>query len=132
MAFEITGKLFLKEETNVISDRFKKREFVVLKEENNGGSIFTEYIKFQLTQDKCALIDNVQLQDDIKVSFNIKGTKWEKNGNVSYFNNLDAWRIEKASAETATASSTAKQSVPSFNSASDSTFGGDEDGDLPF
>ena len=128
MAFEITGKLFLKEETNIISDRFKKREFVVLKEENNGGSIFTEYIKFQLTQDKCSLIDSAQLQDDIKVSFNIKGTKWEKNGNVSYFNNLDAWRIEKVSADSAEPS----QSAPSFSAAADTSFGSDDDGDLPF
>ena len=31
----------------------------------------------------------------IKVSFNIKGNKWEKDGKISYFNNLDAWKFEK-------------------------------------
>ncbi len=129
MAFELSGKLFLKEETNVISDKFKKREFVVLKEENNGGSIFTEYIKFQLVQDKCNLLDNVQLQDEVKVSFNIKGVKWEKNGNVSYFNNLDAWRIEQLSA--GAASSTSSNEVPAFNGAS-ASFDADDNGDLPF
>ncbi len=129
MAFELSGKLFLKEETNVISDKFKKREFVVLKEENNGGSIFTEYIKFQLVQDKCNLLDNVQLQDEVKVSFNIKGVKWEKNGNVSYFNNLDAWRIEQLSSSAA--SSTTSNEVPSFNGAS-ASFDADDNGDLPF
>ena len=129
MAFELTGKLFIKEDTNVISDRFKKREFVVLKEENNGGSIFTDYIKFQLTQDKCNLIDNMQLQDDIKVSFNLRGTKWEKNGNVSYFTNLDAWRIEKVGAESANGGGT---EVPAFNGADAPAFGADDDGDLPF
>jgi hypothetical protein len=129
MAFELSGKLFLKEETNVISDKFKKREFVVLKEENNAGSIFTEYIKFQLVQDKCSLLDNVQLQDEVKVSFNIKGVKWEKNGNVSYFNNLDAWRIEQLSA--GAASSTSSNEVPAFNGAS-ASFDADDNGDLPF
>ena len=129
MAFELSGKLFLKEETNVISDKFKKREFVVLKEENNGGSIFTEYIKFQLVQDKCNLLDNVQLQDEVKVSFNIKGVKCEKNGNVSYFNNLDAWRIEQLSA--GAASSTSSNEVPAFNGAS-ASFDADDNGDLPF
>lgn len=131
MAFELTGKLFLKEETTVISDRFKKREFVVLKEENNGGSIFTDYIKFQLTQDKCNLIDDVQLQDDIKVSFNLRGTKWEKNGNVNYFTNLDAWRIEKAGAGSA-AAAPSNSEVPSFSSSSSASFSADDDSDLPF
>ena len=31
--------------------------------------------------------------------FNIKGTKWEKDGKVSYFTNLDAWRVEAVSAQ---------------------------------
>ena len=95
MAFEVTGKLIVKEETNVVSDRFKKREFVILKEENNGGMVFTDYIKFQLIQDKCDLINDVQLEDNLKVSFNLRGNKWEKNGSTSYFTNLDAWRVEK-------------------------------------
>jgi hypothetical protein len=28
------------------------------------------------------------------VHFNLKGRKWEKDGNTMYFNMLDAWRIE--------------------------------------
>jgi uncharacterized protein DUF3127 len=32
----------------------------------------------------------------LKVSFNIKGRKWEKDGKVAYFTNLEAWRIESA------------------------------------
>jgi Domain of unknown function (DUF3127) len=126
MAFEISGKLFLKEDTVVVSDRFKKREFVVLKEENNAGSIFTDYIKFQLTQDRCNLIDDVQVQDDVKVSFNVRGTKWEKNGNTSYFNNLDAWRIEKSTVSSNSTSAGAPEfagSTPSFS---------DNKEDLPF
>ena len=27
--------------------------------------------------------------------FNIKGSKWEKDGKVNYITNLDAWRIEQ-------------------------------------
>jgi len=29
------------------------------------------------------------------VYFNIKGSKWEKNGVTNYITNLDAWRIEQ-------------------------------------
>lgn len=97
MSFELAGKLIVKGDTQQISERFKKREFVLEKEENNGGNVFTDTIKFQLVQDKCDLLDNIKMDDQIKVSFNIRGNKWEKNGTVSYFVNLDAWRIEKLS-----------------------------------
>ena len=95
MSFEITGKLLEKYSTIQVSDRFKKREFVIESKETGNGMEFKDYIKFQLTQDKCNLIDSIQLNDEIKVSFNIRGNKWEKEGKVNYFTNLDAWRIEK-------------------------------------
>jgi hypothetical protein len=99
MSFEISGKLIEKFDTVKVSDRFKKREFVIEKTESNGGMEFTDHIKFQLTQDRCNLIDALNLNDDIKVHFNIRGNKWEKDGKVSYFTNLDAWRIEKVNSQ---------------------------------
>ena len=96
MSFELTGKLIEKLDIQQITDSFHKREFVVEKTENANGRDFVETIKFQLTQDRCDLIEKFQLNTDIKVQFNIKGRKWEKNGNVSYFTNLEAWRIESA------------------------------------
>jgi len=95
MSFEITGKLVEKFNTIQVSDRFKKREFVIESKESNNGMDFKDFIKFQLTQDKCNLIDSLQPNDEIKVSFNIRGNKWEKEGKTNYFTNLDAWRIEK-------------------------------------
>jgi hypothetical protein len=68
---------------------------VIEKTENQGGMEFTDHIKFQLTQDRCNLLDNLNLQDEIRVSFNIRGRKWVKDSSVSYFTNLEAWRIEK-------------------------------------
>jgi single-strand DNA-binding protein len=97
MSFEITGKLIEKFDTVEISSKFKKREFVIETKDNSNGFEFTENIKFQLTQDKCSLIENIRQDSNIKVSFNIRGRKWEKEGNVSYFTNLEAWRIEDLS-----------------------------------
>lgn len=96
MAFEITGKLVEKYEIQNVSDKFKKREFVI-EFRDNPNSSFTEFLKFQLTQDRCNLIDNYQLGQDIKIWFNLRGRKWEKDGNVSYFTNLEAWKMEAAS-----------------------------------
>ena len=97
MSYELEGKLFVKEDTTVISDKFRKRDAVILKETNNAGQVFTDHVKFQFTQDKCDLLDAYNVGDEVKISFNIRGNKWEKNDKTSYFNNLDAWRIEKVS-----------------------------------
>jgi hypothetical protein len=98
MSFEINGKLVEKFETQNVTASFRKREFVIEKTESTGGREFTEVIKFQLSQDRCDLIDPYQLNEEIKIHFNIKGRKWEKDGRVSYFTNLEAWRIEKVAA----------------------------------
>ena len=84
MNFEIEGKLILKEDEQAISASFKKREFVI-EVVNERNSDWNDFIKFQLTQYRCDLIDKYNANDQIKVSFNIRGRKWEKNGQVSYF-----------------------------------------------
>ena len=100
MNFELQGTLIVKNDTQVISDRFKKREFVIEKKETSpNGFEFVDTIKFQLVQDKVDLIDNFQLGQNINVHFNIKGNKWEKGGQVNYFVNLDAWKVEEAGSQ---------------------------------
>lgn len=96
MSYEITGKLIQVNDTQQVNDRFKKREFVLEITDEVNGNIYTNYAKLQLVQNKCEIIDKFNIDDNIKVSFNIKGNKWERDGNVNYITNLDAWRIENA------------------------------------
>ena len=100
MAFEITGKVIDISPVNQVSEKFRKREFVVEKKETGSTAVFVDYIKFQLLQDKCDLINESFMNEEIKIWFNVKGNKWERDGKVSYFTNLDAWKIEKASSST--------------------------------
>lgn len=111
MSFELTGKLVAINETQQVSERFKKREFVLEIAEEINGNVYTNYAKMQLVQNKCEIIDNFKIGDTVKVSFNIKGNKWERDGNVNYITNLDAWRVENAQqgAQGATAASPAYQ-----------------------
>ena len=95
MSYELTGKLIAKNETIQRTETFKVREFAVEKTDEINGRTITNYVKFQCVQDKTDIIDKVNVGDDIKVYFNIKGTKWEKDGKINYFTNLDAWRIEQ-------------------------------------
>src|SRR6476659_3728843 len=95
MSYELTGKLVAKYDIVQRTETFKTREFAVEKTDDIGGRTVTNYVKFQSVQDKTSIIDKVNIGDEIKVSFNIKGSKWEKDGKVNYITNLDAWRIEQ-------------------------------------
>lgn len=126
MAFEITGKVIDIAPVNQVSDKFKKREFVIEKKETGGAAVFIDYIKFQLVQDKCDLINESFLNEEIKIWFNLKGNKWERDGKVNYFTNLDAWKIEKIS------SSGSNQEGQTGNTIDDIPPEIDELSDLPF
>ena len=96
MSLEVTGKLLAKYDTQQVSERFKKREFVLELAEEINGNVYTNFAKMQLVQNKCDLLDRFNEGDQVKVSFNIKGNRWERDGKVNYITNLDAWRIEAA------------------------------------
>ncbi|MCJ7448844.1 MAG: DUF3127 domain-containing protein [Bacteroidales bacterium] len=126
MAFEITGKIIDISPVNQVSDKFKKREFVIEKKEAGGAAVFIDYIKFQLIQDKCDLINESFLNEEVKIWFNLKGNKWERDGKINYFTNLDAWKIEKTSSPDRvqnTGTTTTLEDQPPEN---------DELSDLPF
>jgi hypothetical protein len=86
MSFEIEGKLHKKFDTEQKTQTFQAREFVIETVDGN----YTQYVKFQLTQDRCQLIDQYQEGDNIKVHFDLRGREWQG----KYFTNLNAWRLE--------------------------------------
>ncbi|HLN21973.1 MAG TPA: DUF3127 domain-containing protein [Bacteroidales bacterium] len=98
MAFDINGKVIDISPLTQVSDKFRKREFVIEKKESGQSGLFIDYIKFQLTQDRCDIINESFMNEEVKVTFNIKGNRWERDGKVSYFTNLDAWKIERVNA----------------------------------
>jgi hypothetical protein len=97
MALEITGRLYEKYDVQQISQTFSKREFVLeISEQAANGMTYTNYAAFQLVNAQTSLIDNFQLGDMVTVNFNIRGNKWEKDGQVRYITNLNAWRVQAA------------------------------------
>jgi len=99
MSLEVTGKLHEIFPTQQIKETFSKREFVIeISDESPSGMVFTNYASFQLVNNNTSVIDQFQLGEDIKVSFNIRGNRWEKDGQTRYITNLNAWRVERANA----------------------------------
>lgn len=94
MSFEITGVLHAILPTVQRSESFKTRDFVVLQSDNINGRKTTVYVKFSATQDRTGIVDRFKEGQKVKVYWNLRGSRWEKNGNVNYITTLDAWRIE--------------------------------------
>jgi len=87
VSFEVEGKLHRKFDTEQKTDSFRAREFVL---EIEGQ--YPQLVKFQLTQDRCDLIDAYDDGNQLKVHFDLRGREW----NDKFFTNLNAWRIEPA------------------------------------
>lgn len=94
MSYELTGRLVARFDIVQRTETFKTREFVIEKTEDIGGRTVTNYVKFQCVQDKTAMPDRFNIGDEVKVLFNLKGSKWTKDGKDNYITNLDAWRME--------------------------------------
>lgn len=93
--FKLQGTIKVVNPTVQVSEKFSKREFVL----TDSSSMYPQDILFQLTQDKCALLDGIQVNDQIEVSFNLRGREWTNpQGEVKYFNSLEAWRLDKVGA----------------------------------
>ena len=90
--FKLTGTVKVIKDTVQVTEKFAKREFVI----NDASSMYPQDILFQSVQDKCSMLDGYTEGDNVEVSFNLRGREWTSpQGEVKYFNTLDAWRIEK-------------------------------------
>jgi hypothetical protein len=115
---DITGTLKVINDTKQVSDRFKSREFVL----TDNSSQYPQHISFQLTQDKCDLLNGKAIGTEVKVHFNLRGREWNSpTGETKYFNSLEAWRLEFGVVDT---DKDGSKSVSQFQQADDS--------DLPF
>ena len=95
MEYQITGKVAEVYPINRVNERFRKREFVIEHKDSSSGQAYVDFIKFQLIQEKCELIDESWLRQDVTVTFNIKGNRWEKNGIANYITNLNALSVSR-------------------------------------
>lgn len=123
--YSLSGLVKVKKETEKITDTFSKREFVVTDATGN----YPQDILFQLTQDRVNLIDDINENDIVNVTFNIRGREWTSpKGEVKYFVSLDAWRVEKST----TGGAPTPQNIAPKSAESAETLTDESDDDLPF
>ena len=123
MSFEITGKLVKKYETETKGESFRVRDFVISTQDGQ----YENFVKFQTTQDRTSIIDDMKEGDEIKVHFDLRGRQWQD----KYFTNLNAWRVEAATAGSAPTPSGSSDAPNDFPTASNEP-AIEADDDLPF
>ena len=113
----LKGTIKLVKPTQKISASFEKREFVIETVEDK----YPQLVQFELTQDKCSLLDASYEGKAVEVFFNVRGREW----NDKYFVNLQAWRVvvDGPSAAPSSPVATTNKQVEAMDNSTD---------DLPF
>ena len=85
---EVLGKIIKIGETEIVGSAgtFKKRQLVVESDEQ-----FKQTIPIDFVQDKTSILDNFLINENVKVSVNIRGNEY----GGKYYVSLNGWRIEK-------------------------------------
>ena len=88
---EIQGriKVIFASET-VGQNGFQKRDLVITTEEQYPNDIL-----IQFTQQRCDLLNNLKVGQNVRVHFNLRCREWtNQQGEVKYFNTIEGWKIE--------------------------------------
>ena len=94
--YEVEGTVKKVFDLMTFNSGFTKREFVVTTDEK-----YPQDIKLECVKDKCSMLDDLNENDRVKVSFNLRGNEY----NEKFYVNLQAWRIEKGAGAAAPADS---------------------------
>lgn len=88
---EIQGRIKTIFATETVGQNgFQKRDVVI----TTDGQ-YPQDIIIQFAQGNCALLDNLQIGQIVKVHFNLQGREWTSpQGEVKYFNTVVGWKIE--------------------------------------
>ena len=89
---QIKGIIHKIYEEKQVTEKFKKREFVVYIPEQGYRS---KYVKFSLIQKDCDVIEEFEEGDTVTISYSFEGREWEnpKTDETEYFNDIRANRI---------------------------------------
>ena len=124
--FNITGVIKKKFPEQQVSEKFRKRDFVL----TDNSSQYPQHITFQLVQDRCSLIDGFNEGQEIKVFFNLRGREYtdKRTNEIRFFNTVEAWKIEGGAGQQQEVPTTASAPMPDITTFSS----GDQNDDLPF
>lgn len=86
---KVRGIVHVVEETKTYGQKGFRKRLVVL-EQDNGR--FKNYIPVEFIKDNCQLADDLNVGDDVEISYQLSGRKWQRdpNSEVKYFLTAEA------------------------------------------
>lgn len=93
MTYVLEGKVKFIDKTQTFDSGFRKREIVVTAD---ADSKYPQHIKFEFINDDVDALDTLDIDDEVKVAFSLKGNEY----NGKYYTNLKGFAIGKLNGET--------------------------------
>ncbi len=95
----VTGKVHVIEETKTYGQKGFRKRLLVL-EQDNGR--FTNFIPVDFIQDGCDSADELNVGDEVEVTYRLSGRKWQRDSNseVKYFLSAEAMSFNVLTAAT--------------------------------
>ena len=86
---KVRGIVHVVEETKTYGQKGFQKRLVVL-EQKNGG--FTNHIPVEFIRDNCSAADDMNVGDEVEISYQLSGRKWQKDpsSEVKYFLSAEA------------------------------------------
>ena len=86
---KVQGVIHLIEETKTYGQKGFRKRLVVLEQDNER---FTNYIPVDFIQDTCDSVDELNVGDEVEISYRLSGRRWQRDANseVKFFLNAEA------------------------------------------
>ena len=102
MANQIIGRVFYIGDTNSIKSKdgsktYYKRELVLDATRFDGlkgQHGYDDLRSIECNGDRCNLLDQLKMGDVVTVSFDLQGTKYEKDGQTRFFTSIRGYKVE--------------------------------------
>ena len=129
---KVRGIVHLIEETKTYGQKGFRKRLVVLEQSSER---FTNYLPLDFIQDACDSVDELNVGDDVEVSYRLSGRKWQKDpqSEVKFFLSAEAtsFKLIKGTGQSGKASTSEKSA--SVSAANDQLAeAGYADDDIPF
>lgn len=91
---QINGEIYKIGDTQKVSDRFSKREFILITEKSTP---YPQHVKMEVTQDNCNKLNSYSVGDEVSVDFNIRGRLHNGTNGEACYVTLQVWKISGVS-----------------------------------
>lgn len=114
----VSGVIHLIEETKTFGNKGFRKRLVVL--EQDKGS-FTNYIPVEFLRDSCDSVDELNVGDEIEVSYRLSGRRWQRDpqSEAKYFLSAEAMSFQLLGSAGGTMTERVSSPNDAFSEASD-------------